>query len=145
LNNSVQAANLSDCRIESKEIDSVARIESNRILTFLSELECSSSVRIDACDLVDCDRSSQSMQVKLWNWIVRMATERLDNLERAAGDRLLRYVKKGAPCMRQNSCEPLNLTSGQSSLTYGRIAAAHESFNLIRQVAPICTILMRGF
>ena len=30
LNISVQAANLSDCRIESKKIDSVARIESNR-------------------------------------------------------------------------------------------------------------------
>ena len=30
LNISVQAANLSDCRIEPKKIDSVARIESNR-------------------------------------------------------------------------------------------------------------------
>jgi len=30
LNISVQAANLSDCRIESKKIDSVARIESNK-------------------------------------------------------------------------------------------------------------------
>ena len=29
-------------RIESKKIDSVARIESNRIKTFLPELECSS-------------------------------------------------------------------------------------------------------
>jgi len=40
---SVQAANLSDCRIESnrKKIDSVARIESNRNF-FLPELECSS-------------------------------------------------------------------------------------------------------
>jgi len=34
LNISVQAANLSDCRIESKKNDSVARIESNRIETF---------------------------------------------------------------------------------------------------------------
>ena len=43
LNSSVQAANLSDCRIESdRKIDSVARIESNRIETFLPELECSS-------------------------------------------------------------------------------------------------------
>ena len=44
LNISVQAANLSDCRIESnriEKIDSVARIESNRIETFLPELECS--------------------------------------------------------------------------------------------------------
>jgi len=30
LNISVEAANLSDCRIESKKIESVARIESNR-------------------------------------------------------------------------------------------------------------------
>jgi len=44
LNISVEAANLSDCRIESnrKKIESVARIESNRIETFLPELECSS-------------------------------------------------------------------------------------------------------
>ena len=44
LNISVEAANLSDWRIESnrKKIDSVARIESNRIETFLPELECSS-------------------------------------------------------------------------------------------------------
>jgi len=41
LNISVQAANLSDCQIESKKIDSVARIQSNRIETFLPELECS--------------------------------------------------------------------------------------------------------
>ena len=41
LNISVQAANLSDCRIESKKIDSVARIESK---LFLPELECSSSM-----------------------------------------------------------------------------------------------------
>ena len=38
LNISVQAANLSDCRIESKKIDSVVRIE-----TFLPELECSTA------------------------------------------------------------------------------------------------------
>jgi len=38
LNISVQAANLSDCRIEQKKIDSVARIESK---LFLPELECS--------------------------------------------------------------------------------------------------------
>jgi len=43
LNISVEAANLSDWRIESNQkIDSVARIESNRIETFLPELECSS-------------------------------------------------------------------------------------------------------
>jgi len=43
LNISVQAANLSDCRIETKKIDSAARIDSNRIETFfLPELECSS-------------------------------------------------------------------------------------------------------
>jgi len=43
LNVSVQAANLSDWRIESnriEKIDSVARIESNRIETFWPELEC---------------------------------------------------------------------------------------------------------
>ena len=39
LNISVQAANLSHCRIESKKIYSVARIESK---LFLPELECSS-------------------------------------------------------------------------------------------------------
>jgi len=33
---SVQAANISDCRIESKKIDSVARIESNRMGTFFA-------------------------------------------------------------------------------------------------------------
>jgi len=36
LNISVQAANLSDCRIE--KIDSVARIESNRIETFFARI-----------------------------------------------------------------------------------------------------------
>ena len=41
LNISVEAANLSDWRIESKKIDSIARIESNQIETFLPELECS--------------------------------------------------------------------------------------------------------
>jgi len=39
---SVQAANLSHCRIESKKIDSVARIEWNRNF-FLPELECSTA------------------------------------------------------------------------------------------------------
>ena len=40
---SVQTANLSDCQIESNQkIDSVARIKSNGIETFLPELECSS-------------------------------------------------------------------------------------------------------
>ena len=50
LNISVQAANLSDCRIESnrKKIDSVARIESKRIETFLPELECSNIQYIHA-------------------------------------------------------------------------------------------------
>ena len=53
LNISVQAANLSDCRIESnrKKIDSVARIESNRnfffarigMLYFLHSLFCQSA------------------------------------------------------------------------------------------------------
>ena len=38
MNISVQAANLSDCRIESKKIDSAARIETK---LFLLELECS--------------------------------------------------------------------------------------------------------
>jgi len=40
LNISVQAANLSDCRIESnrKKIDSVERIESNRIETFFARI-----------------------------------------------------------------------------------------------------------
>jgi len=33
---SVQAANISDCRIESKKIHSVARIESNRMGTFFA-------------------------------------------------------------------------------------------------------------
>jgi len=42
LNISAEAANLSDCRIESKKIESVARIELNRIETFWPELECSS-------------------------------------------------------------------------------------------------------
>jgi len=42
LNISVEAANLSDWRIGSKKIDSVARIESK---LFLPELECSSSYR----------------------------------------------------------------------------------------------------
>jgi len=43
LNISVQAANLSVWRIESnrKKIDSVARIESNQIETFLPETDCS--------------------------------------------------------------------------------------------------------
>ena len=31
------------------------------------------------------------------------------------------------------------ITSGQCSLTTGRIAAAHRRFNCIRQVAPVCT------
>jgi len=31
------------------------------------------------------------------------------------------------------------LTSGQSNLTTGRIAAVHGQFNDIRQVAPVCT------
>jgi len=31
------------------------------------------------------------------------------------------------------------ITSGQSNLTKGRIAAAHGRFYRIRQVAPICT------
>ena len=50
LNISVEAANFSDWRIESKKIDSVARIEWNRIETFSPELECStlSSVRCPA-------------------------------------------------------------------------------------------------
>jgi len=43
LNISVQAANLLDCRIESKKIDSVARIESK---LFWPELECSSTVAV---------------------------------------------------------------------------------------------------
>ena len=47
LNISVQAANISDCRIESKKIDSVARIE-----TFLPELECSSKLD-QMCAAVD--------------------------------------------------------------------------------------------
>jgi len=39
LNISVQAANLSDCRIESyKKIDSVARIESSRIEPFFARI-----------------------------------------------------------------------------------------------------------
>ena len=38
LNISAEAANLSDCRIESKKIDSVARIESNRIETFFARI-----------------------------------------------------------------------------------------------------------
>ena len=33
----------------------------------------------------------------------------------------------------------LTITSGQSNLTKGRIAAAHEGFNRIRQVALMCT------
>jgi len=52
LNISVQAANLSDCRIESnRKIDSVAIIESNRIETFLPELECSSVRHCDAASI----------------------------------------------------------------------------------------------
>jgi len=31
------------------------------------------------------------------------------------------------------------VTSGQSNLPLGRIAAAHGRFNCIRQVAPMCT------
>jgi len=31
------------------------------------------------------------------------------------------------------------ITSGESNLTKGCIAATHEQFNRIRQVAPICT------
>jgi len=31
------------------------------------------------------------------------------------------------------------ITSGQSDLTTGRIAAAHGQFNGIQQVAPVCT------
>ena len=40
LNISVQAANSSDCRIESKrkKIDPVAKIESNRIETFIARI-----------------------------------------------------------------------------------------------------------
>jgi len=62
LNISVQAANLSDCRIESKKIDSVARIESNRnffcpnwnALAAISRQlsRCASSVRRTARQLV---------------------------------------------------------------------------------------------
>ena len=48
LNISVEAANVSDWRIESKKIDPVARIESNLIETYLPELECST------CQLVQC-------------------------------------------------------------------------------------------
>jgi len=33
----------------------------------------------------------------------------------------------------------LLITSGQSTLTLGRIAPAHGRFNRIRQVAPMCT------
>jgi len=48
LNISVEAANLSNWQIESnrKKIDSVARIESNRIETFLPELECSTTCQV---------------------------------------------------------------------------------------------------
>jgi len=38
LNISVQAANLLYCRIESKKIDSAARVESNGIETFLARI-----------------------------------------------------------------------------------------------------------
>jgi len=31
------------------------------------------------------------------------------------------------------------ITSDQSNFTTGRIAAAHERFNGIRQVAPVCS------
>ena len=51
LNISVQAANLSYWRIE--KIDSVARIESNRIETFLPELECSSPCLLRICEVID--------------------------------------------------------------------------------------------
>ena len=34
----------------------------------------------------------------------------------------------------------INVTTGQSSLTTGRIAAAHGRFGGIRQVAPVCTL-----
>ena len=50
-NISVQAANLSDCRIESKKIDSVARIESK---LFLPELECSSRQYTRQRELTQC-------------------------------------------------------------------------------------------
>jgi len=35
------------------------------------------------------------------------------------------------------------ITSGQSNLTQGRIAAVHGLLNNIRQVAPMCTELQK--
>ena len=46
LNISVQAANLSDCRIESNRKKSIRQRESNRIKTFLPELECSTTLSV---------------------------------------------------------------------------------------------------
>jgi len=74
LNISVQAANLSDCWIESKKIDSAA---TNRIETFLPELECSSKLSYRCCqqaqpstttsfvdDTIDFDLSSRLETIK---------------------------------------------------------------------------------
>jgi len=45
-----------------------------------------------------------------------------------------------------HTCVHINIaTTGQSSMTLGRIAAAHGSFNRIRQVAPICAGTSAGF
>jgi len=40
---------------------------------------------------------------------------------------------------QQRKMQTINLTTGQSNLTTGRIAAAHGWFNGIRQVATVCT------
>jgi len=39
----------------------------------------------------------------------------------------------------ENIFHRVTITSGQSNLTTGRIAAAQRRFNGIRQVAPVCT------
>jgi len=51
-------------RIESKKIDSVARIESNRIETFLPELECSNGNDDDAgCSLITVGNNKHRVTV----------------------------------------------------------------------------------
>ena len=72
LNICVQAANLSDCRIESKKIDSVAKIESK---VFLPELKCFTPtllVRLTGAQTLDCNCTALLKVLPLTNREVRL-------------------------------------------------------------------------